>query len=968
MTLPAQLLRTLRATGFVIGNEPAPGLAIQPRHLHGQSDLHPDAIWCDRSQLEVVFKYTAAEPRPQQVASWHRDVWNFGLAPLLWVVSPQRIQLYNAYGRPSSTEDASTHLLRQFRIVDQELARLDDYAGRLAMTSGHFWSHEDRVKRDGRVDFQLLRDLQELERQLCAEGLPRNIAQSLLGRSIFVRYLADRGIVGSETLQDFGIHDLRAALGDHDQAYRLFDWVRVTFNGDLFPVTSEERALVKQEHLRLVSETLAGVDPTTGQGSLWAYRFDVIPIELISSIYEQFAHGAQAREAEKEGLHYTPISLVNLILDEVMRDVAADASVLDITCGSGVFLVEALRRLVDARSREELPSRDLIRDTLHRQIFGVDKSEAAIRIASFSLYLAALELDPNPTPPEALRFEPLIGRNLFTGSAFDFDRHAPGNSLTNKRFDLIVGNPPWTYGGRSRELNWPMDRVSPPLPPRSQDLAFVWRSMDFAHERTRFGIVMRATPFFSSAESSVRARHALLHALSPVALVNLSALRDELFPTADFPAMVLLARLHEREGEDRLPIITIPWTSTFSRSGAFEVAPSDVRTARISDIVSSPHMLKATTLGTPRDRLLLRRMENSATTLGKLLDEFGLKLRVGIQTLTGDRNDARHLIGLPFLTAGHLSPRVDARSLPKFDRSEIHRPRARTAFVGPLVLIGERVRLGRPEVGVSELDLVYTRSFYGISFAGQNSELAFLLGGVLLSAVASWNLLLTGSEFGIHKRKLLRQDIINLPTPPSSNLLSADAAPIADTMKALGNADKYDDIALATLDEAVFDVYGLETHERLVILDGLERAKREYAKHRREADLPANATQLHSYAKVFLSVINAWQLAVRREAYGAEILGLRSGAPLRVIRFLDGRNGEVQQADLDGELNKVLARIGSRVRLPIAERLAAVRELRVHADGELLIIKPAARRYWTSATALNDADSALGDGLGADIG
>ena len=154
---------------------------------------------------------------------------------------------------------------------------------------------------------------------------------------------------------------------------------------------------------------MAGVHPDTGQRSLWEYRFDIIPIELISSIYEQFAHGAEDQDTDKEGLHYTPISLVNLVLDEVMGNLNADARVLDITCGSGVFLVEALRRLVSIRANGETPSRELIRDTLSRQIFGVDKNEAAIRVASFSLYLAALELDPDPTPPESLRFEPLIG-------------------------------------------------------------------------------------------------------------------------------------------------------------------------------------------------------------------------------------------------------------------------------------------------------------------------------------------------------------------------------------------------------------------------------------------------------------------------------------------------------------------------------------------------------------------------------
>ena len=244
MTPPSELLQVLRATGFMIGDIPAPGLMLDSPVLHDRIDLRPDAIWCDRSQLKMVFKCVPDEPPRTQIASWHRDVWNLGLTPLLWIVSPQRIRLYNAYERPKSTEDAGAHLLWQARMVDEELSRLDEYAGRLAMTSGRFWSNEDRIERGGRVDAQLLCDLQEVENQLCSAGLPREVAQGLLGRSIFVRYLADREIVGSDTLNELGFHDLRMALREHGQAYRLFDWVRSTFNGDLFPVTVAERNAV----------------------------------------------------------------------------------------------------------------------------------------------------------------------------------------------------------------------------------------------------------------------------------------------------------------------------------------------------------------------------------------------------------------------------------------------------------------------------------------------------------------------------------------------------------------------------------------------------------------------------------------------------------------------------------------------------------------------------------------------------
>ena len=141
---------------------------------------------------------------------------------------------------------------------------------------------------------------------------------------------------------------------------------------------------------------------------------------------------------------------------------------------------------------------------------------------------------------------------------------------------------------------------------------------------------------------------------------------------------------------------------------------------------------------------------------------------------------------------------------------------------GPLLIVSEGIRGGiaRPAVGISETDVVYSRSFYGMSFSGLQVDLAYRLGGVLMSAVTAWHLLLTGSEFGIHKRKVLRQDLIGLPTPSLEVLSSSDAAPVSSAMNALMEGNGYSEKALSELDEAVFDLFGLDEHERLVVLGG----------------------------------------------------------------------------------------------------------------------------------------------------
>jgi hypothetical protein len=919
MNQPAPLMTALEGAGFFIHGQPAPGLVLGPSNLEVRTTFKPDAIWGDRSNVQVVFKYADRSPSSRDLAYWHRDVWNLGVAPLLWVVSPQRIDLYNTYERPLSNNDAANHLLRQFRLIDEELEILDDYAGRLAMASGAFWTREDRIRRDGRVDVQLLKDLREVERKLCAAKLPRAVAQALIGRCIFVCYLTDRQLIPKETLQtlglgefqtvglrefqNFGIRELSGILRDHSQAYRLFEWVGSTFNGDLFPITATELTAVKHNHLRLVAETLAGTDPTTGQMSLWPYRFDVIPIELISSIYEQFASGTASDNPDKEGIHYTPITLVNLILDEVMRNASHKSRVLDLTCGSGVFLVEALRRLVYMRAAGNPIKREDIREVLRDQIFGVDKNEYAISVAAFSLYLAALELDRCPTPSEALKFEALIGRNLFIADAFELDRIGIGAQFKQQPFDIIVGNPPWTYRGKSSRNRGKGKRKWPPLPPRSQDFAFVWRSLEFSHGGTRLGIVMRATPFFSSAQSSVSARNALIEALAQVVLVNLSALRDELFPTADYPAMVLLARVDQTADSKEVAIVTVQWTQRFSRSGTFEIAPSDVHIATRADIESSTTSLKAIALGTPRDRLLLRRITHEAQPLSDVLESLKVELLVGIQTLVGDRNDASHLVGMPFLEAGSIALQIHPRSLPKFNLSHIHRPRKSSAFRGPLVLIGEGLNDGRVSIGLSPTDVVYTRSFYGISFADAERDMAPRLAGVLLSAVTSWQLLLTAAEFGIHKRKLLLQDIQAILVPSDDVLRSSQGAAVADAFRELSVRKTDDTRRFVDLDSAVFELYGLAEDDRLVVLDGLERARREYAQWRSEADQPVSEAQLRAYAKAFLRSINAWRCALQRKTYSGEIVSVRSGAPLRVLHFFDGGAGDVRRSQADADLS-----------------------------------------------------------------
>jgi hypothetical protein len=157
----------LEATGYLPQGEPAPGTfigqAIREKRRRARH-FTPDAMWRGHSALTVYFKYEPTWPSVEVISMWRREVWNEGFAPLLWVISPVRIDLYNGYGTPvrSEQEDAAKYLLRTFENVEAELTKLDALAGRLAMETGQFWLHAPEVDRRTSVDHKLLSDLRHL--------------------------------------------------------------------------------------------------------------------------------------------------------------------------------------------------------------------------------------------------------------------------------------------------------------------------------------------------------------------------------------------------------------------------------------------------------------------------------------------------------------------------------------------------------------------------------------------------------------------------------------------------------------------------------------------------------------------------------------------------------------------------------------------------------------------------------------
>jgi len=295
---------------------------------------------------------------------------------------------------------------------------------------------------------------------------------SFLGRALFLRFLRDRKIVRSGELSSIcpKAKTFGDCFGNVQNAVATCRWLDETFNGDLLPLSMSYTAVFRRAkgqsqnklflHLRAVLEGWKHVGPDAFQLRIdWGdLDFAHIPIGVLSQVYENFSRIWDSQQSEQTSVYYTPKNIARYLVDDVFEGVIEKkaARILDPSCGAGIFLVLAFRKLVAARWEhdDKRPDTKTIQSILYNQLCGFDVSESALRLAALSLYITAIELNGTPRPPKSLKFpKPLqdvvlhnhrrpaeqMVRGFVMGS---LRSDLPDNF--NGRFDMVIGNPPWS--------------------------------------------------------------------------------------------------------------------------------------------------------------------------------------------------------------------------------------------------------------------------------------------------------------------------------------------------------------------------------------------------------------------------------------------------------------------------------------------------------------------------------------------
>lgn len=344
--------------------------------------LGAEKILFVRGDPVAVFADARGAPDEAALGELYRRAWCMSEPRCLFVALPGEIRVYDLNLPPQrgGPPGSPWRVLSSVADVLALTQELDEFGPGLQglMDMGK--------AAPARADRRLIDDLRHVRTELESTGLSMAEAHALIGRSILIRYLEDRGVLTRsyferiagdrhewlKTLDDEGSTPVFGAPGkqrlydrvlrDADFTHALFRTLAEDFNGDLFALGDAREKRFEEPALKLLRAFLLG-EVQAGQTPLffWAYDFEVVPLALISSIYEQFYHDAavtrnasqpapSAKGARKpsDGTHYTPANLVHDALRRTLTPsrLASRPTVLDPACGSGIFLVEAFRRIV----------------------------------------------------------------------------------------------------------------------------------------------------------------------------------------------------------------------------------------------------------------------------------------------------------------------------------------------------------------------------------------------------------------------------------------------------------------------------------------------------------------------------------------------------------------------------------------------------------------------------------------------
>jgi len=951
---------------------------------HARDKIGIDAVYFLRdndgvAKIPLIYFSMLDINQSTQAAKIHSLSWNMGEAPLLFIVTPTELKIYSNYLTPKSINgklDPSAGLIHTISLLtDLETQReeLRPY-NRTLLESGEYWRRsKDRFDVNTRIDTTLMNNLRVMRKRLITriksrfadhQKSPTNIVSivhGLLSRSILIKYLEERkdsngaSVFPVDFYSQFCTPNQECTqytdiLDSKEATYNLFDVLEKKFNGDMLPLVENEYEVVSEGDLaELKSFLLGNSDLGSQQMTLWPlYDFNIIPIQIISSIYELFFHLSDALD-DDNGTYYTPLHLVETLLDEVYpwEGEYKPISVIDPACGSGIFLVEVYRRIVCRwmqTNKQSKISNDQLTAILQENIFGVDLNEEAVRVASFSLSLALCDfLDPRSIWEE-LSFPKLVNNNLVVSDFF-----SDVNEAINRKYDLIIGNPPWQSQLTSSASGY-LAKNKLKVGDKQIAQAFSIKCASICNDT---GLVCLLMPskglLFNRSKNSTKFRKDFFSNNTVSVIINFSIYRKFLFNNASAPCTAIIYSPQTPNGEDSIFYCTPKPQFSVQDNRKFAIDPSDI--CRIpADLVQDDRMWKIAMWGSPRDLELIDRMQSTYMPMDAFLLKNGMQSAEGYKF--GNRKSTyENFANLPVIDVKGFSPFYTPKeALSQNSDNAFERVASKnlSIFKAPHLIIKQSHKKARFFATVLDYDAIFSHSLLGI--AGEEKVLVYLC-LIVNSKLFSYYHLLTSRTWMVERDALEAGDIRTMPIPIPDETVLNRAMKVYRGILSSGDE--------SCIDEFVFDVYRLRAFEVMLVNDAIDYIYNYYEKKSKSIAFHVPSYEMYDqYYKTLIDILHN-TLGNSLPNIGYIYTG---DSPLSVLMLSIGQNSEEDLHEIDETIKT--EQLLSKLDLMLTEKRHNIyirRNVRIYGTDAIYIVKPKQAKFWNYSAACRDADELFED-------
>lgn len=951
--------------------------------------------------------YVAEAKTRDEARKIHQRLWNLGNAPFIVILLPNEIRVYTGFDF-SLTDEKKGFVKEIKEVIDITFESLRDQLADFradSIDSGRIWETQSKyVTPEKRVDAHLLNNLEKLEEYLKGRELDLPIIHALIGKYVYIRYLYDRKILSAEWLAENNLN-LDSVLSRNATLAGLLHLTKVLedcFNGAIFPLPSNVETTLGDEIVSIVASTFKGDDP---EGQLHldfeAYDFSYIPVETLSSIYEQFLHSQGT--GKKVGAVYTPEPVADYLLCELeeSKRLQSGMKILDPCCGSGVFLVLAYRRLIElalAQSPNNKLKPTELRRILCESLYGIERNKEACYVAEFSLILTLLNYidPPDLHRNKRFKFPSLHNTQIFECDFFDDESEF---WKQNKKFDWIVGNPPWIElkpETVDEELarSW-MRRNIEERPATGNRVceAFSWRVVDLLTPNGYVGLLIHAKSLFNHESKKYRKLFFTEHEVSRI--TNFSNLAYVLFGgRGEAPAATIVYRKALLDADKPEIIHYAPfvanqvsnrpwkrdkknptWTITINSNEIQTVDSEDAESGELS-------VWKLALWGSYRDKKALKRLRKLfGTNLAELIQDRGWHFCQGLQMgdgsawNNGDKNGIEYVSDLAGCKRFNADLMVDSHrrfSVPDDVLQEI-----------PVNELYVRKRSGKaglkiaqaPHIIISTSYCVYSDEYFviphpkvGLSASEDSADHLRAISVLLNSSILNYYLFFQSSSWGVDRSLVSPKDIKNVPVPIMSDEQISELSSLQKELEHLERRSIVSESSLQDrLDDSVETILGLPENISFMARDFAQvRLKLNKGKAVVSATEQPQESDLLEYGLCLRNELDAFtEGSGLRHKVGLTYAKQLIVCSVEFVRSGNSTSTNVTVEKAQGDLSLFLSHIQEKAKQQFSQWVYVQRSLRIFEDSRIYICKSPRLIDWTRTQALNDSDDIIAEILSA---